>query len=249
MNQFILALCGLPASGKSTLAKAICKALEDQVEIVNTDTWRDDLYYQDWKPEKEEPVRQRALAKTRELVAQGRSVIHDDTNYYTSMRHELFEIAIEKRCGYATLHVTTPLPMALKWNRERENTRFPNSVIKGINKRFDLPGRKYLWDDAILEVDMASQNLKDVIPEIVQSLEELPPAREPRPRLVTFTQFEQLDIATRRTVSEFLKEHPELRGNREVSEIRRSVLRDGVERKAPLKGIGVTLRRELNRLL
>ncbi len=249
MNQFILVLCGLPASGKSILADAIVKAIDNKVEIVSTDTWRDDAYYKDWKPEKEEPVRQRAKARVRELVATGMSVIHDDTNYYTSMRHELFEIAIEKGCGYATLHVTTPLPIALKWNREREGTRIPESVIEGIHDRFDLPGRRYMWDDAIMEIDMASQSLDTVIPEIIESLEELVPARRPKPKLVTFTQFEQIDIVTRRTVSEFLKEHPEFRGKREVSEIRRSVLRDGVERGTPLKGISKILRSNLDRLL
>ncbi len=56
MNQFILALCGLPASGKSSLADAIrstvySKGLE--VEVVRTDEWRDDAYYSDFVPEKE----------------------------------------------------------------------------------------------------------------------------------------------------------------------------------------------------
>jgi len=249
MNQFILALCGLPASGKSTLADAIQAALNGQVEIVRTDTWRDGSYYKDWRPEKEGPVRQRAVAEVRKLVSQGKSVIHDDTNYYTSMRHELYKIAIEKGCGYATLHVTTPVFVALKWNRERKDSEIPDSVIEGIHERFDLPGRKYLWDDAILEVDMATVHLDSVLSEIVGSLEELAPAKEPRPRLVTFTQYEQLDVETRRIVSEFLEEHPELRGNREVSEIRRGVLRDSTERGAPLKGINETLRGKLEKLL
>ncbi|MGY5858361.1 MAG: AAA family ATPase, partial [Candidatus Thorarchaeota archaeon] len=61
MRQFVLALCGLPASGKSTLADAIQIALDHNVEIVRTDEWRDDAYYTDWEPEKEKPVRQKAL--------------------------------------------------------------------------------------------------------------------------------------------------------------------------------------------
>ena len=81
MNQFILALCGLPAAGKSVLADAIQKALNYDVEIVRTDEWRDNEYYTDWKPEKEKPVRQKALERVKKLAAEGKSVIHDDTNY------------------------------------------------------------------------------------------------------------------------------------------------------------------------
>ncbi|MHA1943752.1 MAG: AAA family ATPase, partial [Candidatus Thorarchaeota archaeon] len=225
MNQFILALCGLPASGKSALADAIQKALNFDVEIVRTDKWRDDSYYTDWKPEKERPVRQAALKRVEQLVAEGKSVIHDDTNYYTSMRHELFKIAIESRCGFAIIHVATLVTTALQWNRERADTRIPDSVIEDISERFDLPGSRYLWDNSDLEVDMELQELTSIIPEIIEILEELEPALKPKPSLITSSEFDRLDIETRLTVSKFLQEHPELRGNRKVSIIRRSVLR------------------------
>jgi uridine kinase len=70
MEQFLLALCGLPASGKSTLADAIQKTLGPTVVIVRTDEWRDDSYYTDWKPEKEAPVRLGALERVKQLIEQ-----------------------------------------------------------------------------------------------------------------------------------------------------------------------------------
>ncbi len=249
MPQFILALCGLPASGKSTLADAIREELNFEVDIVRTDEWRSDEYYTDWKPAKEKPVRQKALARVRELVIAGKNVIHDDTNYYTSMRHELFKVALENKCTFAVIHVSTPIETALKWNEERSGRKIPDSVIEGINERFDLPGRKYLWDDAIIEVNMGAHNPNKIIPEIVTRLEELEPVKEPKPRLVTSTQFEQLDIATRQTVSEFLEEHPELRGNREVLVIRRSFLRKASESRIPLQSVYKLLYEKLSRLL
>lgn len=249
MNQFILVLCGLPASGKSTLANAIREELNFEVDIVRTDEWRTEAYYTDWKPEKEEPVRKAALALVIQFIEQGKNVIHDDTNYYTSMRHELFKVAIENKCVFAVIHVSTPVETALKWNEERSDSKIPGSVIERINERFDLPGRKYLWDDAILTVNIATQELSTVIPEIVESLEDLELAKEPKPRLVTSTQFERLDVETRRTVSDFLEEHPEIRGNREVSVIRRSILRTAIQRRVPLKVISEQLLEKLNRLL
>ncbi len=249
MNQFILAICGLPASGKSVLADAIQKALKFDVEIVRTDDWRDIDYYTDWKPEKEGPVRQAALDRVKKLIEQGKSVIHDDTNYYTSMRHELFEIALENGCGFAIVHVVTPVTTALQWNRERSGTKIPDSVIEGVFERFDQPGRRYLWDNSDLEVNMESQELTSIIPEIMDILEELKPALEPEPRIVTNIEFERLDTETRLIVSKFLEEHPELRGNREVSIIRHNILRTASERKVPVKEVYVLLQAELSKLL
>lgn len=249
MTQFLLVLCGLPASGKSALADAIQVEMDSGIEIVRTDDWRDDKYYTDWKPEREKPVRQAALEKTRSLVSSGKSVIHDDTNYYASMRHELFDVAVESGCAFAIVHVTTPLTTALKWNRERESSRVPDSVIKDIFERFDDPGRRYLWDNAEYEVDMEIQDPKIVANEIAQILEVLEPAIKPTPRAVTSTEFERLDTELRLLVSEFLQEHPELRGKREVSIIRRSVLRSASEREVPVKGVGQILLAELNKLL
>ncbi|MGY5872694.1 MAG: AAA family ATPase [Candidatus Thorarchaeota archaeon] len=249
MRQFVLALCGFPASGKSTLADALQIALDHNVEIVRTDEWRDDAYYTDWESEKEKPVRQKALARVKELVVAGKNVIHDDTNYYTSMRHELFKIAIENQCGFVIVHVATPVLVALEWNKEREGSRIPDSVIHDIFERFDNPGRRYLWDTSDLEVSLEIQEIDDVVPDILEILEGLEPAREPKPRMVTSTEYGQLDTATRLTVSEFLEEHPELRGNREVSIIRRSFLRKASERKIPVKGVHELLWTELEKLL
>ncbi len=249
MEQFLLALCGLPASGKSALADAIQKALNSNVTIVRTDEWRGDSYYTDWKPEKEAVVRKNALTRVENLIERKMSVIHDDTNYYNSMRHELFRVAVKYECRFAVVHVSTPIDMALLWNRERIETRIPDSVIEGINKRFDLPGRRYLWDDAILEVNMATENLDVVIPEIVECLNELEPAREPTPQSVTSNEFERLDVETRRAVSEFLNEHPELRGDRKISEIRRNLLREAIQRSKSIKQVKEELRNELDELL
>lgn len=249
MHQFILALCGLPASGKSTLANAIQQALDFEVEIVRTDEWRDAAYYADWKPQNERPVRERALDKVRDLVSEGKSVIHDDTNYYTSMRHELFDIAIENGCGFSIIHVATPVTVALQWNNEREGTRIPDSVIHDIFERFDNPGRRYLWDTADFEVSLEIQEIKNVVPEIVEILQELEPVQAPKPQLVTCTELGRLDTETRLTVSEFLEAHPEFRGNREVSTIRRSFLRKASENKIPVKGVHDLLWAELRKLL
>jgi O-phosphoseryl-tRNA(Sec) kinase len=248
MEQFLLALCGLPASGKSTLADAIQKTLGPTVVIVRTDEWRDDSYYTDWKPEKEAPVRLGALERVKQLIEQKKSVIHDDTNYYNSMRHDLFEIAIRNQCAFAVVYVSTPIDVALLWNRERAGTRIPDSVIERINERFDLPGRRYLWDDAILDVNMAIENPDTIVPLIIEGLNELEPAKEVTLQSDTNSEFERLDIVTRRTVSEFLDAHPELKGNRKIIGIRRDILRYAIEKRVPTDYAKKELLKELEKL-
>ena len=249
MNQFILALCGLPASGKSALADIIQEALNAEVVIVRTDDWRDDKYYTDWKPEKEKPVRQMALKQLRNLAAEGKSVIHDDTNYYASMRHELFEVAVENKCGFVIIHVSTPVDTALKWNRAREDSPIPDSVIEDIFERFDYPGQRYLWDNADIEVDMESQNVSIVVPEILEILDNLEPVMKQSPGLIINTEFERLDTETRHIVSKFLQEHPEQRNNKEVSVIRKSVLQECVDREIPAREVRELLWNALSKIL
>ena len=252
MNQFLLALCGLPASGKSSLADAIKVAVRSKgliVEVVRTDDWRDDTYYSDFLPEKEGEVRQAALTKVETLIGKGKSVIHDDTNYYNSMRHELLEIAIDAKCAFGIIHVTTPIEKALKWNRERPGTRIPEHVIQRISERFDRPGTRYLWDCPLAEVDMSTGDLDPTVNEIVNTLHTLEVIKQSKLTLVSDSEFDKLDRATRNAVSGFLQNHPELRGSREVSIIRQRVLKRTANDRIDLKMVKDILLQELQSLL
>ncbi len=250
MNQFLLALCGLPASGKSSLADAIRVAVRSKgpkVEVVRTDEWRDDTYYSEFAPEKEGEVRQAALARVETLIGKGKSVVHDDTNYYNSMRHELLEIAIEAKCAFGIIHVTTSIEKALKWNRERPGTRIPEYVIQRISERFDRQGSRYLWDCPLAEVDMSTADLDSAVDEIVNTIHTLEVIRQSKPTLVS--EFDKLDRATRNTVSGFLQNHHELRGNREISIIRQRVLKRAANDRISLKTVKDILLQELQALL
>jgi hypothetical protein len=96
---------------------------------------------------------------------------------------------------------------------------------------------------------MESQAVSEVVPQILEILDDLEPVSKARPSLVTSNEFSKLDTGTRLIVSKFLQEHPELRGNIEVSIIRRSVLRTAIERRIPFIGVGEILIAELTKLL
>jgi len=249
MKQFLMVLCGLPASGKTTLAIAIKRAVSPDVEIVTSDEWRDKAYYTDWKPEKEGAVRQTSLKQVHALIQQGKSVIHDDTNYYKSMRHDLYKIALERRCLFTIVHVTTSVETAVLWNAKREHSEINEAIIRKIAERFDSPGGRYLWDYPDIEVDMATNNLDAVTTKIVDLLNSLKIVEEPQPVRVTERTGEVIDQITRKAVAEFLTDHPELRGSGEVSIIRRRVLRNALERNISLKEISEIILVELRGLL
>lgn len=227
MNQFILALSGIPASGKTRLANAIWDSLSDEtpVEVVSTDAWRDEEYYSSFTPELENRVRAEALRKTKELVQNGLSVIHDDTNYYTSMRHELYQLAVQFGCVFGVVYVSTPLSKSKEWNDARE-TPIPIEVVERISERMDVPGSKYAWDRPIAVVDMNSDNLVDAAKEIVELLRNQEPPVIEAETEAELNAYNKLDSATRKVVSEFLREHPSYRLDPRVSSLRRELLKE-----------------------
>ncbi len=225
MDQFLLALCGIPASGKSALASVIVARLtkETDVVIVSTDDWRDDKYYAEFSPDNEKRVRRAALEKTEKAIGEGKSVIHDDTNYYTSMRHELYEITVRRGCSFATVHISTPVDDALSRNTER-GSNIPEEVILRINEKLDVPGDRYAWDSPIATVDLGAHTLDDAADEIVERLKTLEPSSEIQETQDSGARSRLVDVITRQVVARFLQENPTYRNDPRVTKARREAL-------------------------
>jgi O-phosphoseryl-tRNA(Sec) kinase len=248
MRQFLLVLCGIPASGKTMLANEIKETLDQdvQAEIVSTDEWRDETYYSSFLPEKENQVREQALKKTDFLLSIGKSVIHDDTNYYTSMRHDLYDLARINECIFAVVFVATPLDIALEWNLRR-NTIIPEHVIKRIQDRLDKPGTKYAWDKPIAEIDLTTVRTSHAALEILRELETTEPATfaKPDPDETVHT---LRDKVTRLVIAKFLRENRYLRNDDNVHRIRKTVLHDAKKQNISVKETKDRLEWELSKL-
>jgi O-phosphoseryl-tRNA(Sec) kinase len=249
MHQFLLVICGLPASGKTTLANELISFLSGKysVAIVSTDTWRDDEYYSEFKPENEGRVRKRALEETDSLLSQGRSVIHDDTNYYTSMRHELFDLAQRYRTSFGIAYVSTPLNICLQWNKDRQ-FNIPEDVIHRIEKRFDIPGEKYAWDQYMINLDLSNIDMNKAIGMIIEELNKLHPIEIEE--LVKQESISDLrDRMTRQIVSKFLEKNKELQRDDRVHVIRKQVLQNGNLQSLDVEKTLEKLRIELEKLV
>ncbi len=164
---YLLILCGLPSSGKTTISKNVASLFEDKhgipTMVISSDDFRDMLSYSSkgFKPERETLVKnfyERAIATGLE---NGFLVISDDLNYYKSMRSDLRQIAKRSDADYDIVFVDTPVEQAIKWNQER-GSPIPSSLIEEINQKFDAPKGDYKWDTPLVVVDPSKQSFEEI---------------------------------------------------------------------------------------
>ncbi|MFX0001178.1 MAG: AAA family ATPase [Candidatus Hodarchaeota archaeon] len=156
-KNFLICLVGLPASGKSTFAKLLKFAIEkkynnSKVRIIDPDIIRLNLTANKFDYKKEHIIRKENLKKIKTELEKGYIVISDDLNYYSSMRHDLKDIADTLGIDFFIIHIATPIEICMNWNVKRGEP-IPNMVIKRIYERFDNFNR-YKWDvaDAIYDL-------------------------------------------------------------------------------------------------
>ncbi len=172
---YLLIMCGLPSSGKSTISKNLAALLEDKngisTMVVSSDDFRGMLSFSSkgFKPERELPVKvlyEKAIATGLE---NGFLVISDDMNYYKSMRSELRQIAKRAEADYDIVFVDTSVEKAIEWNQERGEP-IPSSLIEEINQKFDPPKGDYRWDTPLVTVDPSKQNIEEITNLIVAAV-------------------------------------------------------------------------------
>ena len=174
-KNFLLILVGLPSSGKTTIAEILKDLIEKkyknfQVKIVDPDKIRNSISPNKFNHQKEQSVREKSLNDIRSGLNQGFIVISDDLNYYTSMRHDLKQIAEENIINYFILHIATPLQKCIEWNKERGEP-IPQDVIYKINEKFDS-FNNYNWDIPIQIIDPSKfDDLKGSIGKLINVIE------------------------------------------------------------------------------
>jgi len=172
---YLLIMCGLPASGKTTIAKAVASLLEDKhgisTMVISSDDFRDMLSYSSkgFKPEREASVKALYEKTIATGLESGFLVISDDLNYYKSMRSELRQIAKRSGSDYDIVFVDTPVEQAIKWNQER-GSPIPSSLIEEINQKLDPPKGDYKWDTPLAVVDPSKQSYEEIANIIVTAV-------------------------------------------------------------------------------
>lgn len=174
-TPYLLIICGLPSSGKSTISRNVASQLEDKhgiaTMVVSSDDFRTMLSNSTsgFKPEREAPVKtlyEKAIATGLE---NGFVVISDDLNYYKSMRSDLRHIAKHSNSDYDIVFVDTPVEVALKWNQQRDKP-LPPELIEEINQKLDPPKGDYKWDTPLAIVDPSKQSIEEIANTIVTAV-------------------------------------------------------------------------------
>ncbi|MEX2681955.1 MAG: AAA family ATPase [Candidatus Sigynarchaeota archaeon] len=199
-NQAVFILCGLPASGKSTLAASIAADIREripasQVKILDIDLLRAAMHGTSgagnaFDPALEAEVRAGKLNEIDDALGKGLIVIDDDVNYFRSMRKEVADVACKHRVHYAIIHVATPLKQCIAWNAKRER-QVPVEVIKDIARKMDMPGsRSYSWDEPLVTINLAKMATSDAMVILQRELDKaalLLRAKEPVAKLLGAT--------------------------------------------------------------
>jgi len=212
-KTFLLSLCGLPASGKSTLARMLALELARSASlkafVVASDTVRDEMPALSgaFFPEVENAVRRLSLARVGDALKEGFPVIFDDLNYYRSMRRQLYTLARDLRVAYFLVHLSTGEKTCLQFNAAR-GTTVPDSVIITDAVRFDPPG-EVAWDEPFLQIEAARVTGETVARMAADLLgrapEFIPPIDDPGTGSLEKSRREVLDILSRRVVGALYK--------------------------------------------
>ncbi|RLN74969.1 hypothetical protein BBJ28_00009527 [Nothophytophthora sp. Chile5] len=143
----LVLLCGLPAAGKTTLARRFTAAGSSSTRRFDRISF-DDLYYAsstsktgilpvDFDPERWKSCQKEMARRVRRCVEQQRTaagttdkaiaederqqlvLLIDDNFQYRSLRKRFFQLAADLNCGFAILYVNIPAPLCRERNAAR----------------------------------------------------------------------------------------------------------------------------------
>ncbi|MGQ9721385.1 MAG: AAA family ATPase [Candidatus Jordarchaeum sp.] len=232
----LVIFCGIPSIGKTLIARRLAIELEGNdgsTFVVGSDDIRHLIpaHEESFEPEREAFIREITLHLIDFLLKKGKNVISDDTNYYNAMRRDLIEIAKRNKVEYAIVYVHAPIDYALKWNKERGEP-IPPEVIQRIHDRFDIPGKKYKWDQPIAYIDTSKIQLEDAVKNIHQKIRDMKSRKKVKVKSSYYNsgKSEEIDRITRSIVGKIMAESGDKSLARRVSFLRKSFVREAVEK-------------------
>ena len=137
----LITFCGIPASGKSTLARII------------TNEYNATLYsYDDLPnanlPSKKDEVRSNMWADILRDLKSGKTVVLDDLLTTKQMRKNMLDAISEVDCKKTIIVMQTPLDVCIQRNTNRKR-RLPNQFLYSFHKRYEPPMLEEGFDEII----------------------------------------------------------------------------------------------------
>lgn len=166
MSKFIL-LCGLPASGKSTLAEKL--SVEENAILLSSDELRKELLNDVNNQESNVEVFEEMNSRTNKLLLEGKNVIYDATNINRKRRKHLINNIIkadEKIVYYLNEHITS-----CYFNDLKRDRNVGKEVINRMYKNLQIPVENEGWNlvNFVSNKKPSRQIFRSELEEIIQS--------------------------------------------------------------------------------
>ena len=138
----LIVLCGLPASGKTTLSQQL--ANEHNAQLYHYDEFKKGS-----KPQDSKQTHKRLYNLIAQDLLQGHDVVLDDLHTRLEWRQDLLSALQDIPCKKILIVMTTPLEECVRRNAQRQNGRLPDSVIYHLNSRYQPPSLEEGWDEIL----------------------------------------------------------------------------------------------------
>ncbi|MDV3293503.1 MAG: AAA family ATPase [Nitrososphaerales archaeon] len=146
MRPRLFIFCGIPGSGKTSIASLVTKAMGDAIHI-QTDGVRGMLARPTFAGKESQFVYEASFALAREALKSGYSVVIDGTFMREDYRKKA-RLALRKHYSRAdTVFVSCGLDTALRRNSSRDAT-VPPEKVRGMFLRFEVPRRALKVDSS-----------------------------------------------------------------------------------------------------
>ena len=138
----IYILCGLPASGKTTLSKQLATKC-------NTKLYHYDEFKRSLKLQENKQIHQCLYQLIVSDLLAGNNVVLDDLHTCLEWRQDLLSAIQDILCKKILVVMTTPLEECVHRNAERQNGRLPDSVIYHLHSRYQPPSLEEGWGEIL----------------------------------------------------------------------------------------------------
>ena len=156
----VVLVCGLPSSGKTSLCRALEKAISNEDSGAGNGSLRVSVVNEslllpgtrnDWFGAPAEEKRLRDAVRSdfeRRCCERAHLVIVDGQNSVKGFRYELYCIAKAAGVRYCVVHCDVQPRTCLEWNEERDE-RYSEDVMADLCARFERPDSKFRWESPL----------------------------------------------------------------------------------------------------
>lgn len=157
--MFFLCLCGLSGSGKTTYAYYMKNTFLEPVEVVSSDSIREELYGDESIQGDANKVFRIMLTRTKQYLGEGKSVIYDATNLSDRRRINLLKELKKYDCA-KLCHVLIVDPCECSKNQKLRSRVVSDEVIYRQVQQFRPPHLSEGWDGITMDIYAPQDELK-----------------------------------------------------------------------------------------